>query len=130
MTKNNHKASNINKNSSSTDDNSRHNRRQYLSVELSDKERIYFERLASVMSKIQVENDKKLLPNNTLASLGKMALGMLTHVFLSQVLVQSELAKTLPDKEALNEFIAFRRDYMNFPVDKQIADLKRVGVVK
>ena len=59
-----------------------------------------------------------------------MALAMLTHVFLTQVLIQSELARTLPDKEALNEFIAFRRDYMNFPVDKQIADLKRVGVVK
>ena len=59
-----------------------------------------------------------------------MALGFMTSVTMTQVLIQSELAKTLPDKEALNEFVAFRRDYMDFPVDKQIADLKRVGIVK
>ena len=106
--------------------------RMYLSVELNKKEMTYFERLASLMSKITPANDGKgkLLPDKTLSSLGKMALGMLTHVSLTQVFVQSELARTLPDKEALNEFIAFRRDYMNFPVDKQIEDLKRVGVVK
>ena len=101
-----------------------------MTIHLNNKEITYFERLASVMSKITADDKNKLLPDKSLNSLGKMALGMLTHVSLTQVLVQSELARTLPDKEALNEFIAFRRDYMNFPVDKQIADLKRVGVVK
>ena len=98
-----------------------------MTIHLNPKEMIYFERLASVMSKIEAQDKNKLLPDKTLNSLGKMALGMLTHVSLTQVLIQSELARTLPDKEALNEFIAFRRDYMNFPVDKQIEDLKRVG---
>ncbi|MGH9979999.1 MAG: hypothetical protein ACRD6U_00420 [Nitrososphaeraceae archaeon] len=101
-----------------------------MTIDLNRKEVTYFERLASVMSKITAQDNGKLLPDKSFNSLGKMALGMLTHVSLTQVLVQSELARTLPDKEALNEFIAFRRDYMNFPVDKQIADLKRVGVVK
>jgi hypothetical protein len=59
-----------------------------------------------------------------------MALGVMTSVTLTRVLIQSELAKTLPDKEALNEFVAFRREYMDFPIDKQIADLKRIGIVK
>ena len=104
--------------------------RQCMKIDLNDKELTYFKRVASLMSKIEAQDSHKILPDKTLTSLGKMALGMLTHVFLTQVLVQSELDRTLPDKEALNEFIAFRRDYMNFPVDKQIADLKRVGVVK
>ena len=104
-------------------------KRQYLSIEISEKEKTYFERLASLLNKIEI-NDKKLLPDNTLNSLGKMALGVMTNIILTQLLVQSELAKTLPDKEALNEFVAFRRDYMDFPVDKQIADLKKVGIVK
>ncbi len=103
------------------------NDRLSMTIHLNPKEMIYFERLASVMSKIEAQDKNKLLPDKTLNSLGKMALGMLTHVSLTQVLIQSELARTLPDKEALNEFIAFRRDYMNFPVDKQIEDLKRVG---
>lgn len=104
-------------------------KRQYLFIEISEKEKTYFERLASLLSKIEI-NDKKLLPDNTLNSLGKMALGVMTNITLTQVFIQSELAKTLPDKEALNEFVAFRRDYMDFPVDKQIADLKKVGIVK
>jgi len=104
-------------------------KRQYLSIEISEKEKAYFERLASLLSKIEI-NDNKLLPDNTLNSLGKRALGVMTNITLTQVLIQSELAKTLPDKEALNEFVAFRRDYMDFPVDKQIADLKKVGIVK
>ncbi len=82
-----------------------------------------------MLSKIEI-NDKKLLPDNTLNSLGKMALGVMTSITLTRILIQSELAKTLPDKKALNEFVAFRREYMNFSVDKQIADLKRVGIVK
>ena len=36
-----------------------------------------------------------------------------------------EIAANLPDKQAINEFIAFRKKYINFPLDKQIADLKR-----
>ena len=104
-------------------------KRQYLSIEISENEKTYLERLASLLNKIEI-NDKKLLPDNTLNSLGKMALGIMTNITLTQVFIQSELAKTLPDKEALNEFVAFRRDYMDFPVDKQIADLKKVGIVK
>jgi hypothetical protein len=113
----------INKNPPNIDD-------LIMAIHLNHKEMTYFERLASIMSKITPDDKGKLLPDKTLNSLGKMALGMLTHISLTQVLIRSELARTLPDKEALNEFIAFRRDYMNFPVDKQIEDLKRVGVVK
>ena len=104
-------------------------KRQYLFIEISEKEKTYFERLASLLSKVEI-NGKKLIPDNTLNSLCKMALGVMTNITLTKVLIQSELAKTLPDKEALNEFVAFRRDYMDFPVDKQIADLKKVGIVK
>jgi hypothetical protein len=71
-----------------------------------------------------------LLPDKTLSSLGKMALNFLTSIICTKVLTQSEIAADLPDKQALNEFIAFRKKYMNFPVDEQITDLKKVGIVK
>jgi hypothetical protein len=73
--------------------------------------------ISQLLSKIEI-NDNKLLPDNTLNSLGKMALGVMTNITLIQVLIQSELTKTLSDKEALNEFVAFRRDYMDFAGDK------------
>ena len=54
----------------------------------------------------------------------------MTSIICTHVFTQSEIVADLPDKQALNEFLGFRKKYMNFPVDKQIADLKRVGIVK
>ncbi len=102
-----------------------------VQITITPDERKYLVDMAVIMSKIMVkETNTTLLPDKTLASLGKMALSFMTNIFCIMVLIQSEIAAHLPDKQALNEFIAFRKKYMNFPVDKQIADLKRVGIVK
>jgi hypothetical protein len=86
--------------------------------------------MSSLLSKIHTPDNKTMLHENNLSALSKMCLTFTCNFYRAQILLDSRLASALPDKEALNEFIAFRRDYMNFPVDKQIADLKRVGVVK
>ena len=102
-----------------------------LHVWLTDEEKKYLSKMAQIMSKLKVnETNSTLIPDKTLASLGKMALNFLANIYCTKVFTQSEIAANLPDKQALNEFIAFRKKYMNFPVDKQIADLKRVGIVK
>jgi hypothetical protein len=102
-----------------------------VQVTVTPAERKYLVDMAVIMSKLIVkETNTPLLPDNTLSSLGKMALNLMTNIFCTNVFTQSEIAANLPDKQALNEFIAFRKKYMNFPVDKQIADLKRVGIVK
>ena len=102
-----------------------------VQVTVTPDERKYLVDMAVIMSKLMVnETNTPLLPDNTLSSLGKMALSFMTNIFCTKVLTQSEIAAHLPDKQALKEFIAFRKKYMNFPVDKQIADLKRVGIVK
>jgi hypothetical protein len=102
-----------------------------VQVTVTPAERKYLVDMAVIMSKLIVkETNTPLLPDNTLFSLGKMALSLMTNIFCTNVFTQSEIAANLPDKQALNEFVAFRKKYMNFPVDKQIADLKRVGIVK
>ena len=102
-----------------------------VQVTVTPDEREYLVDMALIMSKLMVkETNTPLLPDNTLSSLGKMALSFMSTIFCTKVLTQSEIAAHLPDKQALNEFIAFRKKYMNIPVDKQIADLKRVGIVK
>ena len=102
-----------------------------VQITITPAERKYLMDIAVIMSKIKVkETNTTLIPDSTLSSLGKMALNLLTTIFCTNVLIQSEIAAHLPDKQALNEFIAFRKKYMNFPIDKQIADLKRVGIVK
>jgi hypothetical protein len=102
-----------------------------VQVTVTPDERKYFVDLSVILSKLMVkETNTPLLPDKTLSSLGKMALSFLTSIICTNVFTQSEIAAHLPDKQALNEFIAFRKKYMNFPVDEQIADLKRVGIVK
>ena len=102
-----------------------------VQITVTPDERKYYMDIAVIMSKLKVkETNTTLIPDKTLSSLGKMALSFLTNIFCTEVLTQSEIAAHLPDKQALNEFIAFRRNYMNMPVDAQIADLKRVGIVK
>jgi hypothetical protein len=87
--------------------------------------------MAVIMSKIMVkETNTTLIPDKTLSSLGRMALSFMTSIFCTKVLTQSEIASHLPDKKAIKEFINFRRNYMNMPIDAQIAELKRVGIVK
>jgi hypothetical protein len=102
-----------------------------VQITVTPAERKYLVDMAVIMSKLMVkETNTTLLPDKTLASLGKMALNLMNNIICTNVFTQSEIAANLPDKQALNEFIAFRKKYMNFPVDKQIADLKRVGIVK
>jgi hypothetical protein len=102
-----------------------------VQITITPDERKYLMDMAVIMSKIMVkETNTTLLPDKTLASLGKMALSFMTSIFCTKVLTQSAIAADLPDKEALNEFINFRRNYMNMPIDAQIAELKRVGIVK
>ena|SRR5688572_17715616 len=102
-----------------------------VQVTVTPDERKYLVDMAVIMSKLMVkETSTTLLPDKTLASLGKMALNVMTNIICTNVFTQSEIAAHLPDKQALNEFIAFRKKYMHFPVDKQIADLKKVGIVK
>ena len=105
-----------------------------LWLQLDDDQRIYLEKMANILSKIRVTQPdgsiKSLIPDKTLTAFGKSALSFMANIYLNEVLVKSEIAANLTDKEALNEFVSFRKKYMNFPVDKQIADLKRVGIVK
>ena len=102
-----------------------------VQITITSAERAYLTDIAVIMSKLKFkETNTTLLPDKTLSSLGKMALIFMTNIYCTKVFTQSEIAANLPNKQALNEFIAFRKNYMNFPVDKQIADLKRVGIIK
>jgi len=105
-----------------------------LWLQLDDDQRIYLEKMANILSKIRVTQPdgsiKSLIPDKTLTAFGKSALSFMANIYLNEVLVKSEIAANLTDKEALNEFVSFRKKYMNFPVDKQIVDLKRIGIVK
>jgi hypothetical protein len=101
-----------------------------VNIWLTLEEKKFLGRISSLLSKIHTPDNTTMLPENSLSALNKMCLTFTCNFYRAQILLDSRLAAALPDKEALNEFIAFRRDYMNFPVDKQIEDLKRIGIVR
>lgn len=105
-----------------------------IKIEIDDEQRILIEKLANILHKIIVNQPdgsaSPLIPDKSLTGFGRSALSFMANVYMTNVLSKSEIAKSLPDKQALNEFVAFRAKYMQFPIDMQIQDLKRVGVVK
>jgi hypothetical protein len=129
MSKNTPKGSGINKKTVSTDEKQRLEENT-INIWVTLDEKKFLNKMASLLNKIHTPNNTTMLPENSLSALNKMCLTFTCNFYRAQILMDSRIAASLPDKEALNEFIAFRRDYMNFPVDKQIADLKRVGIVK
>jgi hypothetical protein len=129
MSKRTLKGSGINKKTASTDEKQRLEENT-INIALTLNEKKFLYKMASLLNKIHTHDDNTMLSETSLSALGKMCLTFTCNFYRAQILMDSRIAGALPDKEALNEFIAFRRDYMNFPVDKQIADLKRVGVVK
>jgi hypothetical protein len=121
------KGSGINKEKKPTDEKPKENT---INIWLTLNEKKFLYKMASLLNKIHTQDNSTMLPEKSLSALSRMCLTFTCNFYRAQILLDSRLASALPDKEALNEFIAFRRDYMNFPVDKQIADLKRVGIVK
>lgn len=105
-----------------------------IQINITNEEREHYNKLASILSCLYLTHPDgtigPLLPDKHLKTLAKTALSFMNSVITTKIFMNSGIAANLQDKEALNEFVAFRVKYMNFPVDKQIEDLKRVGVVK
>lgn len=131
MSKDTPKKTGINKETSTRPN---YNDPNHIHLYIDDEQRMLIEKLANILNKIIVNQPNgttsPLIPDKTLAGFSKSALGFMANVYMTNVLSKSEIAKNLPDKQALNEFVAFRAKYMQFPIDMQIEDLKRVGVVK
>src|SRR5688500_20101951 len=71
-----------------------------VQVTVTPDERKYLVDMAVIMSKLIVkQSNTPLLPDNTLSSLGKMALSFMTNIFCIMVLIQSELVDQLPDNK-------------------------------
>jgi hypothetical protein len=127
MSKSTQKRSGINKEKKLTDEKPKENT---INIWLTLNEKKFLYKMASLLNKIHTEDNSTMLPEKSLSALSRMCLTFTCNFYRAQILMDSRIASALPDKNALNEFIAFRRDYMNFPVDKQIEDLKRIGIVR
>jgi len=93
-------------------------------------EKEYYEAFTAIISKLKLQGNVKVVQDNSLSALIRTSMAFMSNWYMGTAFQDSNLVAMLPDTNAKREFVAFRKKYMNFPVDAQLAELKRLGHVK
>ena len=101
-----------------------------INARLTLKEKEFYETFTSIISKLQLADNIKIVKENNISSFIRTAMAFMSNTYIGNLFMDSNLISRLPDKQAKREFIAFRTKYMNIPVNAQLQDLKRLGLVK
>ena len=101
-----------------------------ITYKVTKQEKEMLDSLASIFSQLNLQNDTTVIKDASLHELSRMCMGFTCNTYQFQVFPDSNLISRLSTKKAKKEFIAYRQKYMNIPADAQIADLKRLGLVK
>jgi hypothetical protein len=100
-----------------------------ISAEITPKENEYLTTITSILSKIDM-NGNHIIPENNISELIRICLTYTCQVYQATIFADPQIVKKLPNKDAIKEFMAFRKKYMNYPIDAQLTELKRMGIVK
>jgi len=92
-------------------------------------ERDFLTTITSILSKIDIDG-RKIITNNEVAELIRVSLTYTSQVYMGSIFSDPAIVKRLPNKDSIKEFMAFRKKYMNMPIDTQLTELKRMGIVK
>src|SRR5215207_8203296 len=104
-------------------------RTELLEVLVTPFEKEYLTTIARILSKIDI-NGQKILTTDTISELIRTCLTYTCTTYQMNVFPDSSLVTRLPNKDSVKEFMAFRKKYMNMPLDAQLEELKRMGIVK
>lgn len=66
----------------------------------------------------------------SMPALCKVALQFFCNTYRDNLFTDPNLVKKVHTKNTLRDVITFRSKYLNYPIDKQIADLEKMGVLK
>lgn len=104
-------------------------RTELLEVLVTPYEREYLTTIAKILSKIDIQG-QKILTTDSISELIRTCLTFTCSTYQMNVFPDSSIVTRLPNKDSVKEFMAFRKKYMNMPIDTQLAELKRMGIVK
>ena len=77
-------------------------------------EKEYFETLTSIASQLDVDGKgTKVLKNNSLSDFARMSLSLASNFYMSTIFPHSNVMSRLVSNKAKNEFIDFRKKYLN-----------------
>jgi hypothetical protein len=77
-------------------------------------EKRFFETLTTILSELDVDRKgNKVIKNNSLSDFVRMSLSIASNFYMSNIFPDSSVISRLVSKKAKNEFIDFRKKYMN-----------------
>ena len=87
---------------------------ELIMVRVTPYEKEFFQTLASILSKLDVDGKgTKVIKNNSLSDFVPMGLSIVSNFYMSNIFPESRVINRLESKNAKNEFISFRTKYMN-----------------
>ena len=88
-------------------------RTELIMVRVTASEKELFETLATILSQLNVEGKgTKVIKNNSLSDFVRMSLSVVSNFYIN-IFQDSHVMSRLVSNKAKNEFIAFRKKYMN-----------------
>jgi hypothetical protein len=87
---------------------------ELIMVRVTPYEKELFETLGSILSKLDIDGKgTKVIKNSSLSNFVRMSLSVVSNFYLSRIFTDSQVMSRLLSNKAKNEFIAFRKKYMN-----------------
>ena len=87
---------------------------ELIMVRVTPYEKEFFQTLASILSKLDVDGKgTKVIKNNSLSDFVRMGLSIVSNFYMSNIFPDSRMMSRFTSKNAKNEFITFRTKYMN-----------------
>ena len=89
-------------------------RTELIMVRVTPSEKELFETLTSIFSELDVDGKgNKVIKNNSLSDFVCMSLSVVSNFYMYNIFPDSRVMSRLMSKKAKNEFIAFRKKYLN-----------------
>ena len=86
---------------------------ELIMVRVTPSEKELFETLACILSQLDIDGKgTKVIKNNSLSDFVRMSLSVVTNFYIN-IFQDSRVMSRLVSKKAKNEFIDFRKKYMN-----------------
>jgi hypothetical protein len=87
---------------------------ELIMVRVTPYEKEFFQTLASILSKLDVDGKgTKVIKNNSLSDFVRMSLSVVSNFYMSNIFPDSRVMSKLMSNKTNKEFIGFRTKYMN-----------------
>ena len=87
---------------------------ELIMVKVTPYEKALFETLTIILSGLVVDGKgTKVIKNNSLSDFVRMSLSIASNFYMANIFPDSRVMRRLVSNKAKNEFIAFRKKYMN-----------------